>query len=568
MNRLYYGDCLDIMQDMPLGSVDLIYLDPPFNSNRDYNAIYKDETGRPLPDQIEAFSDTWVLDEETERSIRVMPVLMREAGIDDDTTEFWRLWMNALRNTNPRLLAYLAYMAQRLLLMRGLLRLTGCIYLHCDPTVSHYIKIMLDAVFGHENFRNEVVWKRTGSHGGARRWGPIHDILLFYTVGSKYVWNRTYQPYSPDYIDTHYKQTDGRGRYQPVSLTGAGVRSGDSGRPWRGIDPTETGRHWAVPRNALERAFPDKVNLNALSTQERLDLLDQAGLIHWPERGQMPRQKRYADESLGVPLQDIVIDIRPIGAHAKERMGYDTQKPVELLERIISASCPPGGTVFDPFCGCATTLEAAHNLGRRWIGIDIAIHAVKRVAKVRLEERLGLVEGKDFIVEGLPRNLEGARDLWQRDKYQFQRWAVEQVDGFVTTRRTGDGGIDGRLYFAEPGCRDLRSMVLEVKGGANVGIGVVRDLRGVLERDSASMAGLIVMDDPGPRKRQNFAREMAAAGDLEIFGMLYPRMQLLTVSEILEGKRFNTPSAVGLGEGNPVLPLGAPLNPQTQGELI
>jgi len=242
---------------------------------------------------------------------------------------------------------------------------------------------------------------------------------------------------------------------------------------------------------------------------------------------------------------------------AKERLGYATQKPLALLERIIKASSNPGDVVFDPFCGCATTLEAAHNLGRRWIGIDIAIHAIKRVAKVRLEERLRLVEGVDFIVEGVPRNLEGARDLWKRDKYHFQKWAVEQVDGFVTTRRGGDGGIDGRLYFARPGFKELRSMVIEVKGGANAGIAVIRDLRGTLERDEADMAGLIVMDQLGSRQAANFAREMAAAGDLDVMGVQYPRMQILTATEILEGRRFLTPSVAARGTGQSSLPLGS-----------
>ena len=246
--------------------------------------------------------------------------------------------------------------------------------------------------------------------------------------------------------------------------------------------------------------------------------------------------------------------INAIGRSSKERLGYATQKPLALLDRIIKSSSNPGDVVFDPFCGCATTIEAAHSLGRNWIGIDIAIHAIKRVAKVRLQDRLGLIEGQDFEIAGVPRTMEGARDLWNRDKYHFQKWAVEEIDGFVTSRRTGDGGIDGRLYFSHPEYKDLKSMVLEVKGGKNIGISVVRDLRGALERDKAAMAGLIVMDDPGTRKRANFASEMASAGDLTILGRKYSRMQLLTVPEILGGKRFATPSVVGRGDQAPVLP--------------
>ena len=541
MNRLYYGDCLTVMQDMPLGSVDLIYLDPPFNSNREYNAIYKDETGRPLPDQIEAFCDIWTLDAETERMIRQMPVMMREAGIEDEVAEFWKLWMNALRKTNPRLLAYLSYMVQRLLPMRGILKPTGSLYLHCDPTASHYIKVMLDAVFGHDNFRSEVIWKRSHAHNSARRWGPVHDTILFYSRTDKYRWNRTFQAYDQSYIDRYFKfdDGDGRGRYWTGDLTGAGVRNGPSGQPWRGHNVEAKGRHWAYA--------PDE-----------LDRLDGENRIYWPKtKSAMPKLKRYLNEAKGVPAQDILLDVpslqRMSGSYS-ESLGYATQKPLALLERIIAASSPADGVVFDPFCGCATTLEAAHKLGRRWIGCDIAIHAIKRVAKVRLQDRLKLVEGTDFEIDGVPRNLEGARDLWERDKYHFQKWAVEQVDGFVTTRRGSDGGIDGRLYFAMPQtsatARDpLRSMVIEVKGGKNVGIGVVRDLRGVLERDEAEMAGLIVMDDPGPRKRANFEREMASAGDLDVFGAPYPRMQLLTTEEILGGARFNTPGAVGRSVG-------------------
>ena len=493
MNRLWYGDCLTVMRDdMKLASVDLIYLDPPFNSNREYNVIYKDETGRPLPDQIEAFCDLWVLDAERERAIREMPILLRSAGVDDAVAQFWQLWANALRKTQPRLLAYLSYMTERLLPMRGLLKPTGSIYLHCDPTASHYIKVMMDGIFGHRNFRREIIWHLRAAAGFKARtanWVRGHDTILYYTRSKTPTFNKVWLPYDEKQLQ-RFSRTDNAGRrYKPI-------------------------------------------------TQER---------------------RIYLDESKGVPATSVWSDIASFQTvvNAKERMGYATQKPLALLERIIRASSNEGDVVFDPFCGCATTLEAAHHLKRRWIGIDIAIHAIKRVAKVRLQDRLGLVEGEDFTIDGVPRNVEGARDLWERDKYHFQKWAVEQVDGFVTTKRTADGGIDGRLYFALPDARDLRSMALEVKGGANVTIADVRALHSVLEHDEAAMAGLIVMDDPGPRKRANFARKMASAGDLAVLGRAYPRMQLLTVPEILAGKRFDTPSVVGRGDRAPVLPRSA-----------
>ena len=534
MNRLYYGDCLAVMEEMPPGSVDLIYLDPPFNSSRDYNAIYTDETGRPLPTQVEAFCDTWILDEDRERAIRQMPILMREAGIDDEVAEFWRLWVKALRKTNPRMLAYLSYMVQRLLPMRGLLKATGSIYLHCDPTASHYIKIMMDAMFGHENFRNEITWQRTESHNTADRYGNIADILLYYAKSGQAVWNPQYQDYGEAQL-SRFRHMDGDGRrYKLENLTAPRPNSTSGKFNWRGTLPGPT-RGWGY-------------------NVEQLETWWQEGRIRTKSDG-TPRTdglKVYLDETQGKPLQNIWTDISRIPNTSSERMGYATQKPLALLERVIMASSEPGDLVFDPFCGCATTIEAAHRLGRRWIGIDIAIHAIKRVAKVRLQERLGLVEGSDFEIKGMPRDMEGARDLWKHDKYHFQKWAVEQVDGFVTARKSGDGGIDGRLYFALPQEdaweRDpLRSMVIEVKGGTNVGIDVVRNLRGILEREDAEMAGLIVLEEPGNKKRASFGRELASAGDLRVHGTSYPRMQLLTVSEILDGRRFMTPSAVGRG---------------------
>ncbi len=429
-----------------------------------------------MPDQIEAFCDLWQLDRERERAIRQMPVLMREAGVDDGIAEFWKIWCNALRKTQPRLLAYLSYMTERLLPMRGLLKPTGSIYLHCDPTASHYIKVMMDGIFGHRNFRNEIIWSyRTG--GVSKKWfGRKHDVILFYSASKK-----------PIHTFNVLKEKSYNREGKPYRFKGVSEYQDDEGK-------------WYT-----------------------------------------------------LPSMRDVWEINAIGRSSKERLGYATQKPLALLERIIKAGLNEGDAVFDPFCGCATTIEAAHKLDRRWIGVDIAIHAIKRVAKVRLEDRLGLKEGIDFKIEGVPHTPEGARDLWKRDKYHFQKWAVEQIDGFVTSRKSGDGGIDGRLYF-DRGGSNLESMILEVKGGQNINISVVRDIRGAMEREGAPMAGLIVMDVLSDRKFANFQREMAAAGDLDHRGVQYPRMQMLTVPDILEGKRFSTPSiARGRGEAQPNL---------------
>ena len=529
--KLYYGDCLTIMRDhMRLASVDLIYLDPPFNSNQSYNAIYKDETGRPLPDQIEAFCDLWTLDEESERTIRHMPVLMREAGITDETVEFWRLWMNALRATNPRMLAYLSYMVQRLVVMKGLLRPTGSIYLHCDPTASHYIKVMMDGIFGHENFRNEIVWKRTSAHSDAKGFGQVCDYLLYYSKTARRKWASVTVPHDPKYVAKNYRHKDERGRYRHHEI----IRTASMGeRPnlaykYKGYTP-----RWGW---RMER--------------EKLEALDAEGRLVWSSTGRPYRKTYLAD---GQPASCLWTDIPP--ALGDERMGYATQKPVALLERVIKASTNPGDVVFDPFCGCATTMEAAHVLGRKWIGIDIAIHAIKRVAQVRLRDRLGLTEGEHFTVEGVPRTSEGAQDLWERDKYHFQKWAVESVDGFVTTKRTADGGIDGRLYFDVPGERDFQSMVIEVKGGRHVTIADLRALHSVLEREEALMAGLIIMHPLGATKQRNFARLIGEAGDIEVHGVQYARIQILTVEDIFAGRRFLTPGAVARGSSQHPLAL-------------
>ena len=489
MNQLWFEDCLTVMRDdMNLGSVDLIYLDPPFNSNRAYNAIYKDATGRPLPEQIDAFCDMWTLDSERDKVIRAMPVLMREGGIDDWIARLWQLWMNALRDTQPRLLAYLSYMTQRLLRMKPLLKPTGTIYLHCDPTASHYIKILMDAIFGHQNFRNEIVWCYRGGGVPRHDFARKHDILLHYSRSEKRTFNvdAVRIPYSDDSSE--------RLKYKA-------------------------------------RAFRPR------KTYENYE--------------QNPKGKHPEDWW----------EIQPIMPSSKERIGYPTQKPLALLERIILASSNEGDTVFDPFCGCATTLEVAHKLNRKWIGIDIAYHAIRHVVIPRLQDNLGLVEGKDFTVDGEPQTYEAAHHKWRRDPYHFQAWAISKVEGLPTTKRTGDGGIDGRLFFASPNMSREQSMTIEVKGGKNVGPNVVRALRGVLEADEAWMAGLILLHPLGIRKERNFRNLMAQAGEIDVFGVKYPRMQMLTVQQILNGHRFHAPSAVARGGRQGVL-----LNPLNYSE--
>lgn len=531
MNKLYFGDCLTVMQDMPIRSIDLIYLDPPFNSNQDYNNIYQDETGRPLPDQIEAFNDTWELDPAKERAIKHMPVMMREAGIDDDVARFWKIWMNALRNTQPRLLAYLVYMTERLIWMRTKLKDTGALVFHCDEVVAHYMKVILDGVMGHANFRNEIIWKRTpapkSSQHAQRTLSTDTDMIFYYAKSSLHRMEEVYRPYTDEEVDELFPHHDDNGRYRTdIPL----FRSPSLGpRPnlcyeYNGVTPPHSSG-WRM-------------------SKDNLAALDSRGEIVWRE-GKRPLRKSYLENYDGKLLNNLWTDIPP--AKGGERMGYATQKPELLMERIIKMACPEDGVVMDTFCGCATTLVAAQRLGRNWIGIDIAIHAIKRVARVRLEQRMQLLEGRDFVVDGVPRNVEGAKHLWERDPYHFQRWAVEAVDGFVTSKRTADGGIDGRIYF-DAGLPDLQSMVLEVKGGKNVGIKDLRALSNTLDYSGAMMAGLIVLEPLSKTKQRNFDKHMAQAGDIEIDGVAYPKMQLLTVAEMFAGKQFDTPVVRGKRE--------------------
>jgi len=523
VNKLWYGDNLTIMQGMGKHSVDLIYLDPPFNSKQNYNLLYTTMTGKPVPEQVEAFCDTWQMDAQKEAIARTMPVLMREHGIDDYYVDFWRLWMQALRHTQPHLLAYLIFMVQRLLHMKSILRPTGSIYLHCDPTASHYIKVMMDGIFGHDNFRNEIIWKRTSAHSSARRFGPVHDTILFYTAGDRYTWNKLFQPYDQSYTDAFYTHVDPDGRrWRRSDMTGAGTRNGATGEVWRGIDVTGKGRHWAWPPADMER-------------------MDKDGRLHWPARqGGMPMLKRYLDEQLGVPAQDVIDDIAPMHNLSKERLGYPTQKPIKLLDRIVRASTNKGDIVFDPFCGCGTSVYAAQQAERSWIGCDIAILSIKLVRDTLSSDRFRLVEGHDYIVDGIPTSVEGAQVLFDKDPATFQNWFVERVGGFPMQRKSADRGIDGRIYFETRA--GLREMMIQVKGGKHVRPTDVRDLRGVLEREqNAEMAGFLSITPATKAMRD----EAAEAGTYEYAGIQYPRIQFLTTRDVLEGKReFHMPTRV------------------------
>ena len=463
-NTLYYGDNLTVMKSMSARSVDLIYLDPPFNSKRTYNLLYKNATGMAVPEQANAFCDTWELDAEKIDMVHNMPTVLREYGMNDEIVKFWQTWMNALKNTRPKLLAYLIYMFYRLLEMRRILKETGSVYLHCDPTASHYIKILMDGVFGHDNFQNEVIWYYKNASRGRKRFAKAHDVILWYGKNS-------FPTFNANDILVPFESNMTKWRYS---------KGGQSSK-------------------------------------------------------QMPKGK----------VPDDVISLPALNANdKKERLGYPTQKPIALLNTIINASCPKDGVVFDPFCGCGTSIYSAIENKRQWIGCDIAILSIKLIQEV-LEKKHGLKEKEHYKIDGIPVSEEQARELFSADPFQFQHWAVELAGGFCNLKKTADRGIDGTIYYEitdARGKRDLKKVVVSVKGG-HLRPTDIRDLHGVLASDmDVEIAAFICLETPTKPQRE----AAAAAGTFEYQGVTYNRIQIRTIAELLDNRPFDTPTKVRL----------------------
>jgi len=487
MKRLYFGDNLQVLREsINSESVDLVYLDPPFNSNADYNVIFGGRKSGDAPPQaqITAFEDTWHWSDESARTLQAL------YDVNGDLAELLDLLVRRLGHND--LSAYLVMMAIRLVELHRVLKPTGSLYLHCDPTASHYLKIILDSIFGIQKYKNEIIWKRTSAHSSAKRFAPVHDILLFYTKSDAYQWNPVYLQYDESYLDKFYRNQDNKGRFTLSDLTAAGVRYGDSGESWKGINPTDKGRHWAVPREAVDK-FIDKEKAKTLTTQQKLDLLDENGLIYWSSKGSIPRYKRYLEDMSGVPIQDVVVDISPISAQAAERLGYPTQKPLALLERILQASSNEGDIVLDPFCGCGTALHAAQKLNRNWIGIDITHLAI-----------------------------------W---------WACSlvKVPPYQGKKKGADGGIDGLRYISDldEKRREIkRKIIVSVKGGDNVSVSMVRDLIGTMATNKADLGFFVTLAEP----TKAMITEATKAGFYRAGnGRDYPRVQVFTIEDLLSG---------------------------------
>jgi len=525
MGQLYYGDNLDVLRkSIKDESVDLIYLDPPFNSKRDYNLLFKTPKGHDSDASITAFEDSWHWGEQAERELSE---LLKHANTD--VARMMNAFMDFLDRND--MTAYLVMMANRLLEMHRVLKPSGSLYLHCDPTASHYLKTVLDGVFGKERFLNEIVWKRTSAHSSARRYGPVHDIIFYYSKSDIRTWNQQYATYASEYLRATFnnKDTDGR-PWKSTDLTGDGVRYGESGNPWRKINVTAKRRHWAVPHDAIPGT-----DLSNKDIADRLDMLDEAGYIHWPtKKGGVPRLKQYADEMPGVAMQSVWTDIPPIGAQSAERLGYPTQKPLALLERIIQASSNEGDMVLDPFCGCGTASHAAQKLKREWIGIDIthlAISAIERRLKKAYPEL-------KYDVIGTPGDIDAARDLAQRSahdgRYQFQHWAVSLVGAqpYQGKKKGADGGIDGIKFFRDiDDLKLVHKIVISVKSG-KLKADDVRALNHVREREGAQIALLISLEQP----TAGMIKDAVSAGFYECGNKKtkVPRVQLLTIEGLLD----------------------------------
>jgi DNA modification methylase len=526
-NLLYYGDNLDVLRrHIDDDSVDLVYLDPPFKSNQDYNVLFAERDGSRAAAQIKAFEDTWTWDESAARAYEDV---MEQGGRVAEAVFAFRSFLGA-----SDMMAYLAMMAPRLSELRRVMKPTASIYLHCDPTASHYLKIIMDAVFGPQFFRSEIIWKRSSAHSSSKRYSPVHDTILFYTKSDDYAWHPFHSPLPQETVDAWYNNVEpetGR-RFNRADLTAAGRRTGPSGEPWRGIDPTVKGRHWAIP------GFVKDV-VQGLSTRDALDALDAAGRIFWPKTaGGIPMVKRYLEEARGVPPLDMVTDVSPLNNVTAERLGYPTQKPEALLEKFITASSEEGQVILDPFCGCGTSIAAAEKLNRRWIGIDIT-HLAIGLIKSRLRDAFGDDIAKAYSVKGEPTTVADAQELAGEDHYQFQWWALGLVGARRSEEKKGaDKGIDGRLYFHDEGVGGkTKQVILSVKSG-KLKATDVRDLRAVTERDKVEIGVLISMETPTKLMRA----EAASAGFYRSPWGEHPRVQLLTVGELLQGKGIDYPA--------------------------
>jgi len=541
MNKLYFGDNLHVLrQYVKDETVDLIYLDPPFNSQASYNVLFKGPVGKQSTAQVGAFEDTWHWGTGTELALEELRASSHRS---------WEV-LCALRSFlgSGDIMAYLTMMSVRLVEMHRVLKPTGSLYLHCDPTASHYLKIMLDAIFGPERYLNEIIWRRTGSHNPRRSFGPVHDVIHAYAKTSDYKFNIVRRPYMRGHVESRYtRAADGRMKFSSGGnvLTGAGIRDGASGQQWRHFNVTAKKRHWAVP-GFYEELMPTAYK--SLNAVEKLEALYQAGLVEITPDAAWPIMVRYLDERDGTPLTDLWTyqpytqntvwgtdqgidqDVAWLGPTDPERLGYPTQKPVGLLQRIIESTTAAGDVVLDPFCGCGTSIHAAQKLKRAWLGIDVT-HLAVQIIEDRIKKHFPAAK---FQVVGRPEDEAGARDLAARDKFQFQFWSVSAVGGQPRDhqRKGKDGGVDGIIYFKKSARRDGMAVV-SVKGGHHLNPAMIRELHGTVGQEGADVGIFVCLETPS----RDMKLAATAAGFVDLEGRKVPKIQIVTINDLFTSAR-------------------------------
>jgi site-specific DNA-methyltransferase (adenine-specific) len=503
-NMLYYGDNLSYLREFEPESVDLVYLDPPFNKKATFNLLFHTPEGDVVQAQTAAFKDMWTW--ETSASNDAFEDVVASGSKAGRILIAFRDYLG-----QSDMMAYLCMMAVRLIELQKILKTTGSLYLHCDPTACHYLKILLDGIFGPEGFKNEIVWKRTSTHSDSKTWSRVADNILFYTKSDLFVWNTPIEKHSEKYLRTKYRYDDGDGRiYMLDNMTSPNPRP-NMMYEWKGFPSPAKG--WRYQTRTMEE----------LDRDARIWYpTDADGAFDFDRR---PRLKRYLDAGDGGGVMGTIwTDIPPVNSQAKERVGYPTQKPLPLLSRIINASTEPGQIVLDPFCGCGTSIEAAQLSERQWIGIDVTHHAIEIIE--------GRISGSDYRVTGRPEDIGAARDLARRDKYEFQWWASWLVgaQNYRERKKGADKGIDGIIYFRN-GPWGIGQTIVSVKGGENVGVNDINQLAGVVQRDEAQL-GILICFEPTPRMYQDAAGSQMA----QTAQGRFQRIRVVTVQELLDGR--------------------------------
>jgi len=507
MNRLYFGDNLAVLRRyIPDESVNLVYLDPPFNSKETYNVLYKSPVGADAQERV--FEDTWAWEDGASKALR-------DLSERDHTTFHMLEGLQRFLGTSD-MMAYLAMMAVRLVELKRVMKPDASLYLHCDPTASHYLKVVMDAVFGPGAYVNEISWKRTTAKAdyrqGARHFPRVRDVLLRYAKSPDFYFDQPFRPYDESYTKSKYGNVDETGRrYQLDNLTGpGGAEKGNAFYEVMGVS-----RYWRY------------------SKKKMAELVAQGRIVQ-PRPGAVPRYKRYLDEMPGLPVSEDWDDIRPINSQAQERLHYPTQKPVELMQRILAASSRVGDVVLDPFCGCGTTIHAAELMGREWIGIDVAYGAIQ-VIEDRLHKWLPRAE---YEVKGIPYDEHSARMMARKDWFAFQQWAVSRCRG-RSGGLGGDRGVDGEIIF-QRGRDEYGRAIVSVKGGKHVGPSMVRELAGAVKLHGADAGVFICLNEPTKEMRtaaHGFGRVDLPGGDR-------PKIQIVTVHELIAGPNLGMPTAL------------------------